>query len=267
MKLRTSWDRFLAATKRCSHRVRFNNTIRRRFVPARLCMLSITRACLWLPRENSAATASVKLANTATAMATTVVLVLIPDVTGRRASSQTARLSCSKLHDKCCDTAQTGPAAAGTVCRAAVDAAFNIPCDVAETCDGTSVSCPADAALGNGATCEDDQGDVGTCFDGLCANRDKECNAAGGSYYGGKWCTAACASQFAYYSPAPFHTFDADVCTEKLYCTDVRNSCSVGALWSFSGRTRRSNGFPCSTAAADGSFPSICYNGACTVDV
>ena len=188
-----------------------------------------------------------------------------PGCNGATCQFTSSSIVCSKLHDKCCDSAQTGPAAAGTMCRASVEGSFNIPCDVAETCDGSSVSCPADAALGNGATCEDDQGDVGTCFDGLCANRDKECNSAGGSYYGGKWCTAACASQFAYYSPAPFHTFDADVCTEKLYCTDVRNSCSVGALWSFSGRTRRSNGFPCSTAAGDGSFPKICYNGACTV--
>ena len=189
--------------------------------------------------------------------------VVDPGCNGATCQFQTGK-TCSKLHDKCCNTAQTGPAAAGTVCRAAVDAAFNIPCDVAETCDGTLVSCPADAALGNGVKCEDDQGDVGSCFNGSCENRDKDCNAAGGSYYGGKWCTAACASQFSGYSPAPFHTFDAAVCTKKLYCTDVRNSCSVGALWSFSGRTRRSDGFPCSTAAADGTFPSICYNGACT---
>lgn len=88
IKLRTSWDRFLAAMKRCSHRVRFNNTTRRRFVPVRLCMLSIIRA--WLPRRHSAATASVKLANNATAITTTVVL-LIPDVTGRRVSSKPGR--------------------------------------------------------------------------------------------------------------------------------------------------------------------------------
>src|SRR5439155_2971240 len=42
---------------------------------------------------------------------------------------------------------------AGTVCRAAVG-----PCDVAETCTGTSTTCPSDANLPAGAICRDSAG-------------------------------------------------------------------------------------------------------------
>ena len=192
-----------------------------------------------------------------------------PGCNGATCQFTSNSIVCSKLHDKCCDSAQTGPAAAGTMCRAAVDAAFNIPCDIAETCDGTSYSCPADAALGNGVKCEDDQGDVGSCFNGVCENREKACNGAtpfnGATYHGGKWATAACASQMNGYGPSPYHTFDSSTCTKLLYCTTVRNSCSVGGnLWYMNGNERRRDGFPCSTVAADGTFPSVCYNGVCT---
>jgi len=194
--------------------------------------------------------------------------VVDPGCNGVTCQLQTGK-TCSKLHDKCCNIAQTGPAAAGTVCRAAVDAAFNIPCDIAETCNGTSVSCPADAAVGNGVKCEDDQGDVGSCFNGVCENREKACNGAtpfnGATYHGGKWATAACASQMNGYGASPYHTFDSSTCTKLLYCTTVRNSCSVGGnLWYMNGNERRRDGFPCSTVAADGTFPSVCYNGVCT---
>ena len=65
----------------------------------------------------------------------------------------------------CCNTACNGgcgacnlpghvgtctPITTGTTCRSAVG-----PCDVAETCDGTSLICPTDAKLSPGATCND----------------------------------------------------------------------------------------------------------------
>jgi len=68
-----------------------------------------------------------------------------------------------------CDAAATctHPAAsAGTVCRPAVGA-----CDVAESCDGVSSYCPADAKQPNGTDCSDDifcNGRETTCRDGVC---------------------------------------------------------------------------------------------------
>jgi MYXO-CTERM domain-containing protein len=49
-------------------------------------------------------------------------------------------------------------AAAGTECRAALGA-----CDAAEACDGASVDCPGDVSSPDGATC-----DGGTCLGGTC---------------------------------------------------------------------------------------------------
>lgn len=51
-----------------------------------------------------------------------------------------------------------GPALPSVVCRAAASA-----CDVAETCDGIALACPADAVAANGAACAG-----GTCRAGVC---------------------------------------------------------------------------------------------------
>src|SRR5881397_4092004 len=70
-----------------------------------------------------------------------------------------------------CDVAETctgssstcpadGLAASGTVCRAAVN-----ECDLADTCTGTSISCPADAVQPAGTACTDD-GNV--CSSDVC---------------------------------------------------------------------------------------------------
>ncbi len=79
----------------------------------------------------------------------------------------------------CCDTACNGgcgacnlpghvgtctPLPNKTTCRAASNA-----CDIAETCNGTSVTCPIDATLGLGASCDDGN---------LCTSAD-QCDATG----------------------------------------------------------------------------------------
>ncbi|OUS49641.1 hypothetical protein BE221DRAFT_143585 [Ostreococcus tauri] len=166
---------------------------------------------------------------------------------------------CSVLHDKCCNINGTAAAASGTVCRAATDASFNIPCDVEEVCDGSSFACPADSAAPNGKKCEDAQGDVGACFDGVCENRDKGCKVKG--YYGGKWCSAACASSVSGYTAAPFHIFDEYTCRESLWCAAGRDSCDAG-LYLWNDVMSRRDGFPCSNANLAGTFPKVCYNGA-----
>jgi hypothetical protein len=96
----------------------------------------------------------------------------------------------------CCDTACNGgcgacnlpgtvgvcsPIAAGPVCRAQMGS-----CDVAETCNGTSVSCPADQKAADGTSCSDglsctqDQCQTGVCVGApvVCTPID-DCHDAG----------------------------------------------------------------------------------------
>ena len=65
----------------------------------------------------------------------------------------------------CTDSCQI--ASAGSVCRASADAT----CDTAETCDGGSDTCPADAWVANGTVCDDGDGATisDQCTDGICA--------------------------------------------------------------------------------------------------
>jgi hypothetical protein len=58
-----------------------------------------------------------------------------------------------------------GPAKAGKLCRAAVDV-----CDVAEKCDGTTLTCPADGVAVDGASCDDGLvcNGTSTCKAGVC---------------------------------------------------------------------------------------------------
>ena len=169
--------------------------------------------------------------------------------------------TCSQIHDKCCNANQNGPAGSGTPCRAADN-----PCDEAESCDGNSVSCPADLTKATGSKCVGDEGDVGACFDGVCVNRDVNCQAQG-PYYGGLWCTETCAATLAGFGES-FHTFEESECTEKLWCSAVKGTCNVASptnyLYYWNTLTGKRNGFPCSTVGADGVFPKICYAGACT---
>merc|ERR1712216_689981 len=52
--------------------------------------------------------------------------------------------TCSAV-DGCCDASTCTVAASGTVCRASLGS-----CDTAETCDGTSKSCPVDTITAYG---------------------------------------------------------------------------------------------------------------------
>ena len=99
---------------------------------------------------------------------------------GEGCSAASACLSGACVDGVCCDTAcgggreddcqactrakgaatdgVCGPALSSVVCRAAASS-----CDVAETCDGLALACPADAVATNGAACAG-----GTCRAGVC---------------------------------------------------------------------------------------------------
>src|SRR5207245_517541 len=70
---------------------------------------------------------------------------------------------------------------AGTVCRAAVD-----ECDVAESCTGTSTTCPTDAFVASGTPCTDD-GNV--CTTDVCSGSSATCTHPAGN--AGTVCRAA----------------------------------------------------------------------------
>ncbi|GAA5970946.1 hypothetical protein JCM8115_005507 [Rhodotorula mucilaginosa] len=79
---------------------------------------------------------------------------------------------CDPRNSLCC-TSQCQVASNGTVCRDAVDSR----CDLVETCDGTSVTCPDDRYRNDGSSC----GDGLSCASGVCTSRDQQCQNAGSS--------------------------------------------------------------------------------------
>src|SRR5439155_383860 len=87
--------------------------------------------------------------------------------------------------ETCTGTSTTCPAdalqPAGTVCRAAAG-----ECDVAESCTGTSTICPTDAFKANGTACTDD-GNV--CTRDICNGASATCTHPAGN--AGTVCRAA----------------------------------------------------------------------------
>ncbi|KAH8806069.1 ADAM family of metalloprotease ADM-B [Xylogone sp. PMI_703] len=81
---------------------------------------------------------------------------------------------CDDSRDACCDSCQFAPA--GTVCRAGTG-----PCDVQETCNGNSSSCPEDTFAPDGQSC----GNGAVCASGECTSRDLQCQAVFSSFGGG----------------------------------------------------------------------------------
>ena len=149
----------------------------------------------------------------------------------------------------CCDPTTCAPRAAGFVCRDG--ARF---CDIAEKCDGTSSTCPADGHMPYGAACEDAAGDGGSCWDGHCVNRNASCSEISSVFflppvlYGGKSASASCPLTFA---GRALYEFDEDSCdTTGLRCFDEWDECSTTSKLLRGGSTNYGAlaGFPCSTA-------------------
>lgn len=80
---------------------------------------------------------------------------------------------CDDANDSCCDKCQF--AAADTVCRASTG-----ECDIAETCSGTSSSCPDNKYKDDGSSCGAKGQDL-SCASGQCTSRDYQCRTVIGS--------------------------------------------------------------------------------------
>ncbi|KAK8198547.1 hypothetical protein M8818_006414 [Zalaria obscura] len=99
---------------------------------------------------------------------------------------------CDDSNEDCCHDCQL--ATNGTVCRASTGV-----CDPAETCTGSSATCPADVTSPDGSSC----GSSGLqCASGQCTSRDLQCKTVIGSYTQGNdtyacdssGCSISCAS-------------------------------------------------------------------------
>jgi hypothetical protein len=134
-----------------------------------------------------------------------------------------------------CDVAETcngtalscpadGFASSSTVCRAAADV-----CDAAETCTGTSASCPADAKKASGTACTDDGN---PCTLDQCDGTHVACQHPAGN--AGVVCRAA-----------------ADVCDAAETCTGTSTSCPADAKKA-SGAACTDDGNPCTQDQCDG---------------
>ena len=107
---------------------------------------------------------------------------------------------------------------AGTVCRAKAG-----DCDVAESCTGSSPTCPADGKVSDGTTCND--GDACTtadaCHGGTCFGTTVTCSGADQCHSVG-----ACVSATG--CPAPVAEANGTTCDDGNACT-TGDSCQAGS--------------------------------------
>ncbi|PAA67365.1 hypothetical protein BOX15_Mlig004569g1 [Macrostomum lignano] len=89
--------------------------------------------------------------------------------TSRCCDAATCRLKAGAAcaSGSCCDWNTCSLRSSGDVCRAA-----NGPCDVPETCSGSSEWCPADDKVANGVDCASGQA---YCYNGQCKTTDSQC--------------------------------------------------------------------------------------------
>src|SRR5205814_5235313 len=147
---------------------------------------------------------------------------------------------------------------AGTVCRAAVN-----ECDLAESCTGTSTTCPADAVQTAGTTCTDD-GNV--CTTDVCngtvgapacthpaGNAGTVCRAAAGLCDVAETCTGsstACPADGFQPSTVACRA-SAGECDPQETCTGTGPGCPADAK-APAGTACTSDGNPCTLDQCDG---------------
>ncbi len=140
----------------------------------------------------------------------------------------------------------------GTECRAA-DASG---CDVAETCSGTSATCPANGFRPNGSTCVDDGlactldrcNATGTCTH-PAGNVGLVCRPAAGDCDVAETCAGATSCPSDGYRPSGTCTDDGNPCTQDV-CTGSGTACSHPA--GNAGAACSDEGNPCTLDQCNG---------------
>jgi len=153
------------------------------------------------------------------------------------------------------------PVSAGTVCRASAGA-----CDVAETCNGASTACPADAKVAAGTTCRASSGicDVAETCDGAAvdcpadgvATAGTTCRAAAGDCDKAEVCdgTAKTCPTDAVATNGTVCRASAGVCDIAEKCNGVSKNCPADAFDAV--KTCRAAGGLCDVAEkCDGTGP------------
>jgi hypothetical protein len=73
--------------------------------------------------------------------------------------------------EPCCESCKIVSASANKICRSA----FHPTCDVVETCDGTSASCPLNVIARPGDSCSSAEAGTGKCWKGGCMSQALQC--------------------------------------------------------------------------------------------
>ena len=107
-----------------------------------------------------------------------------------------AGATCTPTKDGCCNPQTcSSPLARGTVCRASTGS-----CDITETCDGSSVSCPTDSRKPLGTTCTTSALKLpGVCNCDGCTSTNEKCRLADPMYGVCSWTVTgddACGTQY-----------------------------------------------------------------------
>lgn len=163
-----------------------------------------------------------------------------------------------------CDKGDGTPKSAGTVCRAAVDL-----CDVAETCNGKDLVCPADAFKASGTVCrasagvcdaaEVCSGTNAACPSDTLASSSTVCRAAAGLCDVPENCTgtsAACPSDARKPSGTVCRAL-AGPCDVAEVCTGTSASCPADGF-ALSSITCRPAAGPCDIAESCTGMSAVC---------
>lgn len=166
------------------------------------------------------------------------------------------RIDCAMGMPRCVGA---GAAPAGTVCRDAAGV-----CDVAETCTGSSTSCPTDGFASSTRSCRDAVGDcdvVDFCSGSSAAcpadarrPPTHECRASAGACDLAETCdgtSTAC--------PTDVRRPSSHVCRDSIGACDVPDTCNGGVACPAD--AKRSNGFVCRSAGAGGCDVAEVCNG------
>ena len=194
------------------------------------------------------------------------ITVTIPDVCGDGATTgnESCDLGGANGQPGSCCTSTCTFASAATTCRDSGGA-----CDIAETCTGSSASCPADVKRGAGETCrasagvcdveEVCDGSSATCGSNVFAAASKSCRVKNGDCDVEEFCSGSSADCPAN-GFAPSSTscrISADACDAEEFCPGTSGACPADGV-SPTGTTCRGSADICDVAETCNGVDTSC---------